>query len=248
VKGGRIGLFELAHKGTIFLDEIGEMPLSLQAKILRVLQEKEIRRIGGDTVVPVDVRIISATNINIQDQVRDGRFRQDLYYRIDLLNIKIPPLRQRPEDIELLFRHFIRKYASDAGREAPHIDPAVVPLLKSYPWYGNIRELRNFCERLVILNETGLIDRAAVTAFYAFGESGYAAQPPGAQPAAVPAPLEPASAEDEEAAALLREFRESGMGHGEFAQAKGMSRTTLWRKLKSQKRRLQLRYKSTETE
>lgn len=230
-RGGRIGLFELAHKGTIFLDEIGEMPLSLQAKILRVLQEREIRRIGGDAVVPVDVRIISATNINIQDRIRNGQFRQDLYYRIDLLNINIPPLRRRPEDIELLFRHFVRSYALESGRPVPRIDPAVIPFLKSYSWPGNIRELRNFSERMVILNESGTIDRSAVNTVYAMGDESFPEKEAEAETAA-PQPLR---AEDE---ALVREFLDSGMGHGEFAQAKGISRTTLWRKVKARKNRV----------
>ena len=226
VKGGRIGLFELAHKGTIFLDEIGEMPLSLQAKILRVLQEREIRRIGGDTVVPVDVRIISATNINIQDRIRDGQFRQDLYYRIDLLNINIPPLRRRPEDIELLFRYFISAYAQESGRPVPLIDSAVIPFLSAYAWPGNIRELRNFSERMVILNESGLIDRESVRDFYALEDDALHEITP-AEESDHPA------ASREEDLALATEFLDSGMGRGEFALAKGISRTTLWRKLKS---------------
>ncbi|MFA6506961.1 MAG: sigma 54-interacting transcriptional regulator [Treponemataceae bacterium] len=230
VKGGRIGLFELAHKGTIFLDEIGEMPLSLQAKILRVLQEREIRKIGGDMVVPVDVRIISATNINIQDRIRNGQFRQDLYYRLDLLNIKIPPLRRRPEDIELLFRHFIHKYAVDSGKRAPRIDPDVLPFLQSYPWLGNIRELRNFSERMVILDESGIINRAAVNAFFTLDDE---SAPPEKWEVKISKP----DSRHEEEAALAREFADSGMRHEDFAQLKGISRTTLWRKLKVYKQR-----------
>lgn len=229
VKGGRIGLFELAHKGTIFLDEIGEMPLNLQAKILRVLQEREIRKIGGDAVVPVDVRIISATNINIQDRIRDGHFRQDLYYRIDLLNLKIPPLRRRPEDIELLFRHFVDKYAAEAGKSVLRIDPEVLPVLTGYPWFGNIRELRNVSERMVILNESGRIDTPSLNAFLASDETAAAAEP-------FLGPAVESASPRETDARLAREFAESGMGYGEFAAAKGMSRTTLWRKLKHVKR------------
>ncbi|MEW6549929.1 MAG: sigma 54-interacting transcriptional regulator, partial [Spirochaetota bacterium] len=153
-KGGRMGLFELAHKGTIFLDEIGEMPLSLQAKLLRVLEEKEVRRIGGDTVVPVDVRVVSATNIDMREEVRKGNFRKDLYYRINLLNLRIPALRERPEDIELLFSHFLMRFALRNGIPAPCVDPEAIAALKEYPWHGNVRELRNLCERLVILGES----------------------------------------------------------------------------------------------
>ena len=227
-KGGRIGLFELAHKGTIFLDEIGEMPLSLQAKILRVLQEREIRKIGGDTVIPIDVRIISATNLDIKDRVRNAQFRQDLYYRIDLLDIKIPPLRERPEDIELLFRHFVTRYAVESGKPVPKIDPEVIPILKNYAWLGNIRELRNFSERMVILNETGLIDRAAVNAFYALDGESVLRETRGEE-------AEEPDLKRERDEALLRRFVDSGMKYGDFAKTLGMSRTTLWRRLKARK-------------
>ena len=114
-KGGKQGLFELAHKGTLFLDEIGEMPINLQAKLLRVLQEKEIRKVGGDAVVPVDVRIISATNINIREKVRNGQFRLDLFYRISLLNLYLLPLRERLDDIPILFESFVRNYCEKHG-------------------------------------------------------------------------------------------------------------------------------------
>ena len=147
VKGGRVGLFELAHRGTIFLDEIGEMPLNLQAKILRVLEEKEIRKIGGDTVVPIDVRVISATNIDMNERIRKGQFRKDLYYRINLLNL-YTPLRQRPEDIEILFLNFMIRFASRCNIREPKIDSDVMRVLCRYPWYGNIRELRNLCNAL----------------------------------------------------------------------------------------------------
>ncbi len=230
VKGGRIGLFELAHKGTIFLDEIGEMPLSLQAKILRVLQEREIRRIGGDTVVPVDVRIISATNIDIRDRVRNAQFRQDLYYRIDLLNINIPPLRERPEDIELLFRHFTGRYAAESGKPVPEVEPGVVPILKAYPWLGNVRELRNFSERMVILNESGIIGETAAAAFFAVNGGG-ASRELRDEKQREPEPIRDGDAE------LFRRFLDSGLKQGEFAKTLGMSRTTLWRRIKSYKRK-----------
>ena len=116
VKGGKMGLFELAHKGTIFLDEIGEIPIALQAKLLRVLQEKEIRRIGSTSVHPIDVRVISATNINIEEKIREGQFRSDLYYRLNLLDIYIPPLRERKEDIQELVDAYLARFACEIGR------------------------------------------------------------------------------------------------------------------------------------
>ena len=229
VKGGRVGLFELAHKGTIFLDEIGEMPLSLQAKILRVLEEREIRKIGGDAVVPVDVRIISAMNSNILDRVRNGSFREDLFYRINLLNITIPPLRNRPEDIDLIFRHFVRRFALKAGRLVPRIEPNVAEVLCGYPWRGNVRELRNFCERLVILNEATVIDRATVEAFLALSDNGVS-PPTQTQSVKSPARRFRTRAGD----SLAERLAASGMDNGKFAASIGISRTTLWRKLKEE--------------
>lgn len=226
VKGGRMGLFELAHKGTIFLDEIGEMPLQLQAKILRVLQEREIRRIGGDMVVPVDVRIISATNINIFDRVQKGLFRQDLYYRINLLNIKIPPLRQRPEDIDLIFRHFVTRYAKELGNKVPAIDPDVASIMQGFHWQGNIRELRNFSERMAILNESGTITRADVESYYLFDDRGHLQQNLFEHPK-----MEKGGAQFP----LSRLLAESGMDKDAFARSLGISRTTLWRRLREEK-------------
>lgn len=152
-KGGKEGLFELAHRGTIFLDEIGEMPINLQAKLLRVLQEKELRRIGDNKIIPVDVRIISATNITIRRKILDGDFRSDLYYRINLLEMHLLPLRERPDDIEWIFTNLLEQHSRAHGLPVPKVTPEVLALVRRYPWYGNVRELRNFSERLIILNE-----------------------------------------------------------------------------------------------
>ena len=171
-KGGKEGLFELAHRGTIFLDEIGEMPINLQAKLLRVLQEKELRRIGDNKIIPVDVRIISATNITIRKKILDGNFRSDLYYRINLLEMQLLPLRERPDDIEWIFTNLLEQHSRTHGLPAPKVTPEVLALVRKYPWYGNVRELGNFSERLIILNEgkeitpeqlrlTGLVDSTA---------------------------------------------------------------------------------------
>ena len=124
-KNGKTGLFELAHKGTIFLDEIGEIPISLQAKLLRVLQEREIRRIGSNRVQPVDVRVISATNINIEEKIREGQFRADLYYRLNLLDITIPPLRERGDDIREMVDFYLTRFACEMGKPIPRLSRCV---------------------------------------------------------------------------------------------------------------------------
>ena len=255
-KGGRMGLFELAHKGTIFLDEIGEMPLSLQAKILRVLQEREIRKIGGDAVVPVDVRIISATNIDILRQVHDGSFREDLYYRINLLNLRIPPLRKRPEDIPLLFRHFVAKFSKETGKVDPKIAEDVEAALERRFWSGNIRELRNFCERLVILDADNTIDLADLEPQIP-DEDIDISNPVGLtidREPGVPAQLNSTNKLVNGASGQVRDtglngpyndsiypgslssqLNASGLDLQEFAASLGMSRTTLWRKLKAER-------------
>lgn len=140
---GKTGLFEQAHHGTIFLDEIGEIPVALQAKLLRVLQEKEVRRVGSTNVIPIDVRVISATNVNIQQQIQQGKFRSDLLYRLNTLEIHIPPLRERPEDILPLIEHQMRIIAAEQGTTPPELTPEAQELLKQYRWPGNVRELRN---------------------------------------------------------------------------------------------------------
>lgn len=147
-KGGKAGYFELAHKGTLFLDEIGEMDLALQARILRVLQEKEVIRVGGDNVISIDVRIISASNKRLLDLVRQNKFREDLYYRLNVLSVEIPPLRERREDIALL----IEDFRSRMGAEFTLSEDAV-EYLTIYPWHGNVRELGNFVERLSYLGK-----------------------------------------------------------------------------------------------
>lgn len=150
-KGGKPGLFELAHNGTLFLDEIGDMPLSFQCKLLRALQEKEIRRIGGDRLISVNVRIIAASNKNLYEQMLDDRFREDLFYRINVMYIKIPPLRERREDIPYLINYFMDIYKEKLGVKISYkIDQAAMDLLTNYKWRGNVRELQNFVERIYI--------------------------------------------------------------------------------------------------
>lgn len=148
----REGRFLLAHRGTLFMDEIGAMPLAAQAKILRVLQDGEFDRLGDTHPTHVDVRAIAATNSDLEAEITAGRFRQDLFYRLDVVRIEIPPLRERTEDIPLLAEHFTRQISSRLGRPAPAVTPQVVAELASYAWPGNVREMRNVIERALILN------------------------------------------------------------------------------------------------
>jgi Nif-specific regulatory protein len=148
----RKGRFELAHRGTIFLDEIGELPQRIQVKLLRVLQERELERVGGNQTIKVDVRLIAATNRNLEEEVRSGRFREDLYYRLNVFPIHIPPLRERKSDIVLLADHFTEKYAEKNGKLIKRISTPAIDLLTSYSWPGNVRELENCIERAVILS------------------------------------------------------------------------------------------------
>jgi two-component system response regulator HydG len=145
------GRFELAHGGTIFLDEIGEMSLPTQTKILRVLQEKEFESVGGTQTVKVDVRVITATNKDLEDEVRLGRFREDLYYRLNVVPVTIPPLRERKEDVPLLAEHFLDIYRTKNKREIRGFGPGVMETLATYDWPGNVRELENIIERMVIM-------------------------------------------------------------------------------------------------
>jgi transcriptional regulator with GAF, ATPase, and Fis domain len=147
----RIGKFELANKSTLLLDEIGELPLDLQVKLLRVLQEKEFERIGGRSTIKVDVRIIAATNRNLKKEVDLGYFRSDLYYRLNVFPIEVPPLRERLEDIPALASFFISRYAKNNGRKIDHISNKVLNDLAGYSWPGNVRELEHVIERSVLL-------------------------------------------------------------------------------------------------
>ncbi|MCI8533410.1 MAG: sigma 54-interacting transcriptional regulator [Lachnospiraceae bacterium] len=150
-KGGKTGFFEIAHGGTIFLDEIGDISPKLQSRLLRVLQEKEIIRLGNDTVIPVDVRVVSATNKNLREAVARGEFRQDLLYRLNVLELNLPPLRKREEDVALLLQHYIHFEHERTGCHLRALSRRATEALIRYPWPGNIREMKNFCERICIL-------------------------------------------------------------------------------------------------
>lgn len=151
------GLFEVANGGTLFLDEIGTMSMDMQAKILRVLQDKRFMHLGGTSEIQVDVRIVAATNVHLQQAVREGRFREDLFYRLNVICLELPPLRQRREDVPLLAQHFLNFYAAENGTEPPSLTPEALRILVDYEWPGNVRELENAMERGVVLSTTRTI-------------------------------------------------------------------------------------------
>jgi len=154
----KIGRFELADKGTLFLDEVGDIPLALQPKLLRVLQEKEFERLGSGRTHQVDVRLVAATHRNLVEMVKGNGFRSDLYYRLNVFPVSLPPLRARREDLPALVEHFVETYARRMGKQIEHVPPETMAALSSYQWPGNIRELQNFIERSVILSSENVLD------------------------------------------------------------------------------------------
>jgi transcriptional regulator with GAF, ATPase, and Fis domain len=156
------GRFEVAHRGTLFLDEIGELPIESQAKLLRVLQSGQVERLGSPRLIEVDVRIIAATNRDLPEEVRARRFRSDLFYRLNVIPITVPALRDRRRDIPLLVRHFAEKYARSMDRPVPEITRSTMELLESYDWPGNIRELMNVIQRAEVLSQSGTLEIAEV--------------------------------------------------------------------------------------
>jgi transcriptional regulator with GAF, ATPase, and Fis domain len=153
----KIGRFELADKGTLFLDEVGDIPPALQPKLLRVLQEQEFERLGGTRTHQVDVRLVAATNRNLMEMANEGEFRSDLYYRLNVFPVMLPPLRERREDIPALVAHFVEMYGRRMNRQIEHIPPTTMSSLVAYPWPGNIRELQNLIERAVIMSDDGVL-------------------------------------------------------------------------------------------
>jgi DNA-binding NtrC family response regulator len=151
------GLFIAARGGTLFLDEVGEMPMALQSKLLRAIEDKKIRPLGATEETPVDVRIVAATNADLEEAIEKGRFRLDLYYRLSTMTLTVPPLRERPDDIPLLIRHFLSRVCAESGRPVPKIDPPAMARLLRYPWPGNARELQNAIQRGVILARNNLL-------------------------------------------------------------------------------------------
>jgi two-component system nitrogen regulation response regulator NtrX len=224
----RKGKFELADGGTLFLDEIADMSLKTQAKVLRALQEQRIEPVGGAGSVDVDVRVIAATNKNLDEEIRKGRFRDDLYFRLNVIPFHVPPLRERREDIPLLARHFMEVLSAEHGRRPRAIAPEVLDALARLPWPGNVRELRNIIERLVIMTPGDTIELRHLPASLLEG-----------LPAGAPAPEAPAeprglaeAREDFERQYILRKYRECGGNMSRTAEALGVERSNLYRKMK----------------
>ena len=223
----RVGRFEQADAGTIFLDEIGDMGLSTQAKILRVLQEHQFERLGGTQTIDVDVRVIAATNKDISELMSSGEFREDLYYRLNVVTIELAPLRQRREDVEPLVKFFLKKYIHQISCQVAGIAPKAMKMLKEYHWPGNIRQLQNVIERAMIVESSDLITAESLTVH---GECG----PPGAG-ADLPMPESDFSLETAERLFIARALQETGGQRTSAAALLGITRATLHAKLKRYK-------------
>ena len=228
----RVGKFEAAHEGTIFLDEIGDMPRETQAKVLRVLEERSFERVGGNRTVEVDVRVVAATHRDLEAEVREGRFREDLYYRLNVVEIAIPPLRERVEDIPALAERFLTQVAERLGREKKMVDADTLAALARHPWRGNVRELRNAIEQASVLAPGGVIGvgdlRLGVL------EAGAAAA---AQPSTVPTNLPFRDAkrsivESFERSYLIQALRAHGGNISRTAESIGMVRQSLQQKIR----------------
>jgi DNA-binding NtrC family response regulator len=214
------GLLESAHGGTVFLDEVAEMPLSMQAKLLRFLQTGEIRPVGGETTRLVDVRLVTATNKDLEQEVRAGRFRADLFYRLAVIPIHVPALRERPEDVAPLALHFLQRFASRLGKALGGIEPDALALLTAYPWPGNVRELENTVERGVALCRGSSLGSDDLP------ERVRRPRPPEAEPESV------ASLELLERRHILATLERVGWSRKRAAEVLQISTTTLWRRLK----------------
>lgn len=217
----RIGRFELANHGTIFLDEIGDMSLSTQAKLLRVIQEEEFERVGGSKTIAVDVHIIAATNKNLLKLVREGRFREDLYYRISVFPIILPPLRDRKEDIPLLITHFVEKFNREMGKSINNIAPQAMKVMMNYFYPGNIRELRNIIEHAFVCSRENTILPEYLPRELVYADEHLEVVPEGSSLTTV------------EKEWIVKVLEKSGWRYQEAAKRLGISRTTLWRKLKA---------------
>ena len=206
----KIGRFEMAHRGTLFLDEVGDIPLDLQPKLLRALQEKSFEKLGGTKTIPIDVRLVAATNRNLTKMMGDKLFRSDLYYRLRVFPVMTPPLRDHPEDIPVLVRHFIKKYAGEMNKQIDKIPADTMRALASWSWPGNVRELEHFIERAVILSR-GPHLRAPLAEIRADASEG-----------PVSCTLEQVEREH-----IIRVLRETGVVISKAATRLGVPRTTL---------------------
>lgn len=232
-KKGKPGLFEMAHRGTLFLDEISEMDKYGQSRLLRVLQEKQVMRLGDDKYIPVDVRIITATNRKLPGLVKDGEFRQDLFYRLKVLSVKIPPLRDRNGDIKLLAKHFLEFYKKLHAKQL-EITPDGYEYLTKYTWPGNVRELMYFIERVVVIAKESNIDKVAMRKYWEESEDREEESTPGNIIVHVPSVPEETL--------IVNALKESGSNITQAAQLLGLDRSTLYRKLKAYKIELRRSY------
>jgi len=219
----RIGRFESADGGTIFLDEIGEISASTQVKLLRFLETKAVERVGGSKPIELDVRLVAATNRNLEQMVRDGKFRDDLFFRLNVVRLAMPPLRERPEDIPLLLAHFVKIFSDENGVPPLTLEAGAIHTLQAYPWPGNIRELRNFCENAVVLRRGGSFTEYDLEPKF---RGGAAPAPGSSAPAA-----NPLSVEENEKRLLREALLKSRGNRTKAAQLMGVSRRTLHRKI-----------------
>ncbi|HOD70668.1 MAG TPA: sigma-54 dependent transcriptional regulator [Deltaproteobacteria bacterium] len=218
----REGRFSQAHRGSLFLDEISEMSMAMQAKLLRVIQEKEFTRVGGEEVLTVDVRIITATNRDLLAEVQQGNFREDLYYRLNVINLKVPPLRERREDIPLLAEHFLKMFSAKNDKAIKGFTPQAMDRLIRYRWPGNVREMMNAVESAVVLSDSEYISESDLSLLHAELPSQEAAAPVSAD-----LPLE-----EVEKTTILKTLEISGGNKSEAARKLGITRATLHKKLK----------------
>ena len=219
----RLGQFEHAQGGTVLLDEIGDMPLALQAKLLRVLEEREIQRVGGTATIPIDIRVIAATNRDLESAVKDGGFRADLFYRLAAFPLVIPPLREHREDVPLLVAHFLQDYAERANESVRGISPAALQILLTYDWPGNVRELRNTIERALLLETTDTLQVSSLP-------PQLSAMAP--SPTDLGGPTQPLSLQEAERRAVVHALEASDWNITKAAQVLGVNRVTLYRKLR----------------
>lgn len=217
------GRFELANGGTLFLDEISEIDLSIQVKLLRVLETRTFERVGGEKTLSTDIRVVAATNRNLKEYVEAGKFREDLYYRLNIVDIRLPPLSERKSDIPLLCAHFIKDFSQKNNREITGIEPAAMALLQAYPWPGNVRELRNIIERMIVLSHGSLLTVMDVPANIR-DDAQKAAEAAGE-------PNRTESLAQTEKRKILSALEAAGGNRSRAAVALGISRRTLHRKL-----------------
>ena len=220
----KIGRFEIANGGTLFLDEVSEIPLEMQVKLLRVLQEGEFERVGGTKTIRVDVRLICATNKNLSQEVKAGRFREDLFYRINVILIKVPPLRERPQDIRPLVDYFIKSLSRSNGKVIESVDPEVYKKMGSYSWPGNVRELKNVVERMVVLSRDKLLTAVNLPEDFKPGENSFTDPPTGLNP-------EISNLQDMEKELIRLKLQECRGNKSKAAKRLGISRRTLYRKI-----------------